>query len=99
MCVCTYVYIIGAFCRFISFWIECSIILSSCVACLSSCLVVTAELVSSRRLFREDLSLEDDTLGFVVLAVAEGSSISSFSSSSFPGDALSCSSSTTGTSS
>ena len=45
------------------------VILSSCVACLSSCLVVSAELVSSRRLFREeDLPLDDDTLRFVVLA-------------------------------
>jgi hypothetical protein len=43
------------------------------------------------------LPLDDDTLGFVILvAVVEGSSISSFSSSSFSGNALSCSSSTTG---
>jgi hypothetical protein len=65
------------FVDFISFWIECSIIviLSSCVACLCSCLAVSAELVSSRRLFPEDLSLDDETLGFVILAaVVEGSS-------------------------
>ena len=89
-------------------------LLSSCVACLSSCLAVSAELVSSRRLFREvDLPLDDtlcfvlsfrlyfplddDILGFVGLAaVVEASSISSFSSSSFPGNALSWSSSTIG---
>ena len=54
------------FVDFISFWIECSIIviLSSCVACLS------AELLSSRRLFpEEDLPLDDDTLRFVILTL------------------------------
>ena len=51
--------------------------LSYQVACLFSCLVKSAELVLSRRLFREeDLPLDDDALGFVVLAVVVGSSIS-----------------------